>query len=725
MKTLENYNVPEKREDRVKKLNNAIQTLKTEFVGLDGIIDNIKQSISPWYITPEIIKRPVVISVWGMTGTGKTSLVKRLVDLLGLAGKTMFFDCGLESNDSNGSNISDKINDNFCSDDEDSGDDRMRSDFVFVFDEFQYARTIDEAGCEEIKSSLRPIWNIIDDGELNLNTFRYGINYFRDFLEDFSTFIEESELNYNIKVTNGKVYGEEDKKRLKDDFGLIYFCDNDFPEEIDIEEGEDEKKKVNKPLNVFNDRVLRVILRKLNSYKSRFGTDLVKRIRSEERCLGEWIEEFKKYSKVILSPKVVKCNKSLIFILGNLDEAFMVEKEINPDFDADVFYNITSKVTISDIKEALKKRFRAEQIARFGNNLIKYPTLKREHFERIIKKELDSIFTNFKEGDGIEVKYGEDIIKLVYSESVYPVQGVRPVFTTIGSMITPLLSDILLEKGDSTFVELTLENIDVWKEYDFKLPEVILLLKYSNGKETKKSIRLQLGELRDPTTKRTRYITSVHESGHAILFAFCKGIAPINIVSISTDNGGFCSTYDAERDRDIYCKKDVQNDVMISLAGYEAERLMYKGKEDKCLMGSSSDIESAWRIMSSSAYSSGYFDPYSFANRDTEIGYTGIPQGISDTTSLSAGEFGKISSNIQSRIIDEFMKLRAETKNILLSEKKLLKELSIYLGQRGSIKSDKFLEFVKKYGNKLTLDYMKSVREEDENFYYNRLIIEE
>ena len=69
MKQIENYIVPEKIEDRIQKLKETVKVLKTEFVGLDEIIDKISQSISPWYVTPEIIKRPVVISLWGMTGT--------------------------------------------------------------------------------------------------------------------------------------------------------------------------------------------------------------------------------------------------------------------------------------------------------------------------------------------------------------------------------------------------------------------------------------------------------------------------------------------------------------------------------------------------------------------------------------------------------------------------------------------------------------------------------
>lgn len=34
----------------------------------------------------------------------------------------------------------------------------------------------------------------------------------------------------------------------------------------------------------------------------------------------------------------------------------------------------------------------------------------------------------------------------MYSEGVFPVQGVRPVYTTIGTLLTPLLSDILINR---------------------------------------------------------------------------------------------------------------------------------------------------------------------------------------------------------------------------------------------------------------------------------------
>ena len=732
-KNIENFNVPEKREERIERLKDAVKVLKSDFVGLDNIIDEVCKLISPWYITPELIRRPVIISLWGMTGTGKTSLVKHLINLLGLAGKTLSFDCGLEANSNSVENIGLSIEDVISSDETVDKSDITRN-MVFVFDEFQYARTIDEAGCDDLKSPLRPVWNLLDDGLITINSYRYDINYFKDFVEDFAVFVESDQSNYNIKLNRGEVTDFEDKKRLIDGLGIFYFDNLKLPDAAPKKKGkkkggeeeDDLFSESEEPINVFGDRILRVIHRKLNSFKAGLGAEIVTKIKTQkDAVLGDIVEELKKYLKIITAPKIIDCSQSLVFILGNLDEAFSVGDEINPDFDADVFYDITSKVTVSDIKEALKIRFRPEQIARFGNNLIKYPTLKKEHFEKIIKKELDTIFTDFKTNDGIEVKYGDDVLSLVYSESVYPVQGVRPIFTTIGSLITPLLSDILLEndKDNKTVTIKVKDPEEVWKEKEFKLAKITLSIKFEeSGKEIEKDLKLQLGELRDPESKKTRFINSVHEAGHAIAFSYCRGIAPINIVSISSGNGGFCSVYDKDREGEIDCRDDVKKDVIVSLGGYEAEELVY-GKEnhDKCLMGSSCDIDAAWSVLSKAAYTCGYFDPILFSSRDTEVGVF-IPSGYSDNSPLLPDYFGKKSNqNIQDKIMEEFIELKKKTKEILKNEKKLLKELALYLGRNGSMKSDKFLEFVEKYGNKLTPEFMKEVREKNDNFYFDVL----
>ena len=49
-KNLENLTIPKTKELRQEKLDEAVAILKSEFVGLDDIIDNIKKSIIPYFI---------------------------------------------------------------------------------------------------------------------------------------------------------------------------------------------------------------------------------------------------------------------------------------------------------------------------------------------------------------------------------------------------------------------------------------------------------------------------------------------------------------------------------------------------------------------------------------------------------------------------------------------------------------------------------------------------
>ena len=53
-------------------LAKAVIQLKKEFVGLDGIIDELSDTILPWWLFPENQLRPLIINLWGMTGSGKT-----------------------------------------------------------------------------------------------------------------------------------------------------------------------------------------------------------------------------------------------------------------------------------------------------------------------------------------------------------------------------------------------------------------------------------------------------------------------------------------------------------------------------------------------------------------------------------------------------------------------------------------------------------------------------
>ena len=703
--------------EKIKALEEAAKVLKTEFIGLDKMIDELINSFKSWYITPEVNERPSVISLFGMTGTGKTSVVRRLIELLGLLHKTLFFDCGAESNDNNTDSIADKIDKYLNAEDNEVAIDNTSQDLIFVFDEFQHARTINESGQEVNKSNLRPMWELVDNGIVSLHCNEWELSYLTGFIEDIKNF---AKLHPGLKLNEeGELVKEDEIRLILDNLGYFYY-DRGVPglmgskskwDNTTRTKKEDVDNFWKKPLRVLEERAIRIIIRRLNSRNCGDNLSVFKDLMSCE-TIDALVEKLEEIYPKISAPKSINCSKALVIILGNLDEAFKVEKEISPDIDADIFYDETSKVTVNDIKTALMRRFRAEQIARLGNTIIKYPTIKGEDFRKIIEMETKRIIGKFEETEGIEIKVSENMIDLLYSEGVYPAQGVRPVFTTIGTILTPLLSDILINKDD-TFNEGYIE-IDVKDpELGYNLPKKTITLTHSANpdKDFGREIPLALGELRDPGKCKTIYINAIHEVGHAILTSYLTGKVPTNIVASSSTGGGFCTTYDPDKVGEISCRGDVKNKIMIALAGYEAEKLIFgKMNDDKTLLGSGSDIYGAWKILSDVAYNSGYFKPLQYSNYEVESSGN-IPGGLDDRLYL------------QSSIEVEFNNLREQTRKILKENKKLLLKAAIRLGKIGKMGIDEFMKFIEDFGETLSTERLKeAVKENNPEFYLEFLI---
>ena len=304
----------------------------------------------------------------------------------------------------------------------------------------------------------------------------------------------------------------------------------------------------------------------------------------------------------------------------------------------------------------------------------------------------------------------EDMKNLLYSEGVYPVQGVRPVFTTIGTILTPILSKILI------FLE-TKENkneyqvkIGLHGETDFKKPSIRVFIDYSDALRESISVNLPLGEERDPDKRKTKVICSVHEAGHAIVMAYLTGEIPRQIISVSTDHGGFCITSDKERDGEIKTRLDIQNHICIGLAGYEAERLVYGERPEMLLCGSSEDITTCWDEFSAEAYKGGYFgDPYSYSFRHNESSNDGETAGFDD-------------HEVAQKMKTEFEKLREKTKEILSSNRLLLKKMAESLSVTGGMTKDGMMKLVSTNVGTLTEARLEEAKHEnDYGWYLNKL----
>ena len=113
--------------EREQRLINAQNQLKAEFIGIDSVIDSIISNIRVWYLFPEMVSKPLVINLWGLTGCGKTSLVNRLCELLEVNDRTVMYNLAKLDED-NSTELEDNITENISN---------KERNPVFIFDEFR------------------------------------------------------------------------------------------------------------------------------------------------------------------------------------------------------------------------------------------------------------------------------------------------------------------------------------------------------------------------------------------------------------------------------------------------------------------------------------------------------------------------------------------------------------------------------------------------------------
>ena len=151
---------PELMRERSAHLALVAAELKTELFGIDDIIDRVIESIRAWYVLPHIIRRPVIVCLWGLTGTGKTQLTRSLAQKLG------FYDRFVEvqmDGFSNGSSwrsadsISAMLAESGVAESEPG---------MLVLDEFQRFRTVDEKGKDFAVKRYQDVWQLLSDGRL-------------------------------------------------------------------------------------------------------------------------------------------------------------------------------------------------------------------------------------------------------------------------------------------------------------------------------------------------------------------------------------------------------------------------------------------------------------------------------------------------------------------------------------------------------------------------------
>jgi cell division protease FtsH len=640
---------------RMDILDSAKKVLKSELFGIDNIIDEIIDNVTPWYIMPEIQEKPLVINLWGLTGVGKTALVSRLAMLLGYNNRFFRFDLGeKEGRYSFRHSLED-----LC---------EMQDDdpIIIALDEIQHSRTVNGPFRKEMSNPQnRMIWELIDSGEVQYINWKRGLWTFDDYLKTL-----EHLLNAGVKVRNGMV--ASGKKLFCREMNIEYernkqipFVDENMYEEIIYFAG----KQLGLPL-------LKDVQRTLLQFSGK-----------------DTIQFLNKVLAIAKRPSVKNFTKSLIFVLGNLDEAYTMSSNISADIDADEFHKQSLKITIPKIKTALQERFRDEQIARLGNIHIIYPALDRQTYIKIIEHSLENYAQNIFQQTGVSVKFSKSVVQLVYDDGVYPTQGVRPVFTSMNYLIkskTPVFISEILHNNLSAD-EIIIKTKDNNLEGNYYTKAKLVYHKQVRFKR-------QLESIRKSKYDDNQAITAVHESGHALLSIVLMKTIPQIIYSVTSDanNQGFIYSDFAW---DYISRKEIIPRVALLLGGYAAEEYIF-GSEH-LTTGAASDIKRATEFLSRMYKKEGmgkFPISYSIIEPQTNDLYHNYNQ-VEDEIRLT---------------VEKALEL---ARNTLIQEKQLLLVLADYLSDHRMLTSAQTEQFVSQH---LTMR-VTMIKNGSQLYYRNKL----
>ena len=633
-------------EHKQNRLDSIKAELKTEFVGIDYIIDELVDYIRIWYLMPEVLTRPIIVCLWGMTGVGKTDLIRKLVSKLEFQDR--FAEVELNNSDSTGyyswkRSVGEILESQSLTDGKPS---------IVLFDEIQRFNTIDQDGTPLPNVSFQDFWELLSDGKLAKREVKAEIN----------SFIDEFLMNaYHKKKQKEReaAEGAMDKGGENGDFMRM------------------PRPPLGMGMGGEEDGIGTWQARNL---KKLFELDesVLALAQMKEEDLLVAMQERKKKKKIY---EAVEFSKALIIISGNLDDAFSMATETSEaDVDADIFHAYTEKITLVNVKNALSKKFKPEQVARFGNIHLIYRSLQRKDFEQLIRMEIAKLIERNYQVFGVQLTISQHLNTLIYQNGVFPVQGVRPVFSCMTDILESNLAKVLFEA-------LIHREDQVAMDYDFEGKKILAV--FGHGRLLEIPYIGRVDKIRQSNLADVVADVSVHECGHAVVYGVLFGLAPLQLKSkvASTYVGGFTFPHQIHQSKEtlIYQMK-------VYLAGGLAEDVVFG--ESFATIGRNNDRWEATLLAME------YIRKYGFSE-DFQAYYSTTPGASMDVTVTDKG--------IEAMI----KKLAIETKEMLIEHKDLLLAFSRALNVHGDLQADQVSKIAKEHG----LDFV--VKEESHLFIAN------
>lgn len=532
--------------------------LKADFVGMDDAIDHFMSRVETWMRSVDRQKHPYVLPMWGLTGSGKSDLVMKFLEYADLKDVSSVFN--LSEGDGSATNVyhhkSDKI-----------GPDSIKQTLirkaeltsgvpqVIFFDEFQWARTVDEQSMDIERKDIAVIWQLLDKGvipytprlesdttgkiqitlDLLLHLRRVNIP-FEGIRIDLRHWKQIKSYYEEFANYSSWIYRKYPKTPSANLFALKFFAQPLYD-------------KLNEE---FDD--LQSLQRHIKSLRS----------------LDELIALYAKGAIKGTLYREANLQKSLIIIAGNLDHAFSMAGNLNSDLSPSDFATAVNKLTFQDIRPHLSQYFRHEHIGRLGRNHLIMPALTNENYWEIAHQYIVEFVEDYNERQkDICIKLHESSIshylETLVLNLVDPALGVRPfkqiaLRDYIDRMLHELVDDYLKthQSGDIAVLE--------WDD------TLLLLVLSSIDASDRTTSKVRVDFDKPIMDEQERALVAVHEAGHVIVHFLTTGIVP-KLMTVQGKHGSGC-TYTDFPDR-ILNTWLLRARVAVLLAGRCAERVIF------------------------------------------------------------------------------------------------------------------------------------------------------
>lgn len=513
--------------ERSRRLKGLHQRLCKQHFGIDGEIQRLLDAFVPWYRFAEAQTRPRTIGLWGMTGTGKSSLVRALVKELGLESRTIWLDAG-------------EGNTNYWLD---GAFDRVQEGlngqpFILVVDEFQHARTLRDGNQRIEPGMIRQFWEMLDSGRIIIwpSSFDRIDRVVTDQVQRLTR-----AMNAGAVVKRGRVAG-----------GL-----KAFHEHMHVEYDQREKDKWALPRRYWSD------LADIHPSPKPSSAEIGKIISSlDGEGLINWLSEL---NASVSHNRVLDATKMLVIVLGNLDDLYIGDRVPMAEVDPDVLLMRHRDIGTSGVHNALLKLFRIEQVGRLGVSHIIFPPMGKATVNVLVQEAVNELATRLSEQCGLVVEADASLVDHIAATSTIAVLGARPVVQAIQNIVPLLLSQVLDRALAFKAGTIRLSLVD-------NLPHATLV---SGSRQEGHALEWPgTGRDRKPRLEFVQRV-AVHEVGHLLCGVLLEGKKPLQVCAQSRDpeRAGFVIW--AREDDVHFLRSDIVPHLAGLLAGWAAERLVY------------------------------------------------------------------------------------------------------------------------------------------------------